>query len=541
LGIADKRVEAKLSFDLNAVSFPMNSSGCFDVSGKAMYGYTRPQSPVSGRFHMSGESHTAGGQGWLDHQWGQWTFQAQNGELRNPEWRYFGIPLRHGPSLVLCLNKQREQDDHRLIYGNLCYPDGRFERIGSASVESGDSIQSLRTRNIYEYGWRVTVPELEAELELTPFHPDHEVFTFTRERGILELGLEVKGRILGAPCSTQGFVETVGNMADIHKVFWEGDSTNTRRQIQKVLPRACTQEWLRRLTGLPGLRAIESKLVEDALLDPIWSMLDRGGKAWRGNWFVLCCHALSFPGTDEQIRELLPVIELVHAGSLIIDDIEDESALRRGMPAVHCQIGTDLAINAGNFLYFLPLLLIQEIPWLTPKQRLEAYERIAIGQRQGHLGQALDLMWSKGRYDVAKKVAEFDETRAQLLEQYRLKSGCQIEAAARIAGSLAEAPQPQIDALSEYSQTFGLVFQIVDDVNDASPSGSAAEAHSKRVGEDLKNGKLNIVLLHALAAASEVQRGKVLHALTASGRSQGERRAAERVVCGVDSRDKRVK
>jgi geranylgeranyl diphosphate synthase type I len=239
-------------------------------------------------------------------------------------------------------------------------------------------------------------------------------------------------------------------------------------------------------------------------------MVDRGGKGWRSSWLVLCCHALGYRGSDQRLRELMPVVELIHTGSLIIDDIQDESATRRGLPALHAQIGADLAINAGNFLYFLPMLLIQELSWLTDEQRLETYHRIAVGMRQGHLGQALDLMWSKGRYDVAAKVEQFEQTRDELLEQYRLKCGCQLEAAAHIAGSLSEAPQRYVEALSSYSQSFGVVYQLVDDVNDA---GGESQDFGKSTGEDLRNGRLNIVLLHALAAASPQRRQPLLDAL----------------------------
>ncbi|MFO0131652.1 MAG: polyprenyl synthetase family protein [bacterium] len=50
--------------------------------------------------------------------------------------------------------------------------------------------------------------------------------------------------------------------------------------------------------------------------------------------------------------------EIIHNGSLIIDDIEDGSDLRREKPCVHKIYGTDVAVNAGNALYFIPMLFI---------------------------------------------------------------------------------------------------------------------------------------------------------------------------------------
>lgn len=55
------------------------------------------------------------------------------------------------------------------------------------------------------------------------------------------------------------------------------------------------------------------------------------------------------------MQDIATIIELIHNGSLIVDDIEDGSDLRRGKPCVHKIYGEDIAINAGNAIYFLPI------------------------------------------------------------------------------------------------------------------------------------------------------------------------------------------
>ncbi len=68
-------------------------------------------------------------------------------------------------------------------------------------------------------------------------------------------------------------------------------------------------------------------------------------------------------------EQLLCVLtECIHNGALIIDDIEDDSLLRRGDTTIHLRYGVDVAINAGNTLYFLPPALVQEHPQLTDEQ-----------------------------------------------------------------------------------------------------------------------------------------------------------------------------
>jgi geranylgeranyl pyrophosphate synthase len=63
--------------------------------------------------------------------------------------------------------------------------------------------------------------------------------------------------------------------------------------------------------------------------------------------------------------------ELIHTGSLIIDDIQDQSELRRGRPSLYRTYGIDVAINAGNTLYFLPFVELMHHKHMTAEQKLQ--------------------------------------------------------------------------------------------------------------------------------------------------------------------------
>ena len=82
-------------------------------------------------------------------------------------------------------------------------------------------------------------------------------------------------------------------------------------------------------------------------------------------------------------------MELTHAGSLIIDDIEDGARTRRGGPAAHLEFGVDLAVNAGNLVYFLPTRLLEPSapasPALDTASALRVYRMHAAAMRK--------LMW----------------------------------------------------------------------------------------------------------------------------------------------------
>ena len=115
-------------------------------------------------------------------------------------------------------------------------------------------------------------------------------------------------------------------------------------------------------------------------------------------------------------------------------------------------------------------------------------------------------------YELADKLTRFEQTRDELTEQYRLKTGSQLEAVARIAGVITQAPQHLIDAIAEYSRVFGIVFQIIDDLIDIQ---EGREKLGKHEGEGIRNSKLNMVLLHALSslAGADLSRADLTGAL----------------------------
>jgi len=87
----------------------------------------------------------------------------------------------------------------------------------------------------------------------------------------------------------------------------------------------------------------------------------------------------------------------VHNGSLIVDDIEDQSELRREKPCVHKIYGVDVAINAGNMMYFLPMLLIKNNNKYSTKVKNELYKIYIDEMVNIHMGQAWDIYWHNNK------------------------------------------------------------------------------------------------------------------------------------------------
>jgi octaprenyl-diphosphate synthase len=264
------------------------------------------------------------------------------------------------------------------------------------------------------------------------------------------------------------------------------------------LPPEPGASWRDRVFGpLPGTVSEELVL---SLIRGGRDLISRGGKRWRPLLMTLICESLGGGGAA---LPLSPLVEFSHNASLIHDDIEDNSEERRGRPAIHILYGTDAAINGGCFLYFLPLICIDV--WgeglsaaLSPEMLAERKNRIYAlwGEymRKLHLGQAMDIRWHR------------DFSSLPGLEEYhtmcRLKTGCLARFAAVLGVSAAAAVSPGglsgekerdlAERLGEAAESFGVGFQILDDVKNLS-SGIPG----KKRGDDVVEGKKSLpVLLH---------------------------------------------
>jgi len=123
------------------------------------------------------------------------------------------------------------------------------------------------------------------------------------------------------------------------------------KALKEFLPEEITVTWAEKAAG-KNQWTPDTNALTNALSTPIWNFLSRGGKRWRPMLMLLSCQAVG--GKPEDIIQFTIIPELIHNGTLIADDVEDGSELRRGKPALHKLFGMDIALNAGNTLYFLP-------------------------------------------------------------------------------------------------------------------------------------------------------------------------------------------
>lgn len=249
----------------------------------------------------------------------------------------------------------------------------------------------------------------------------------------------------------------------------------------------------------PNLEAINK-----AIAEPVWEFLDRGGKRWRPVLFLLISEAL---GKDpKQFADFAIIPEAIHNGSLIIDDVEDGSELRRGKPCTYRLFGLDLAINAGNALYYLPLLtLIKNKERIPQKNLIEIFEIYVQEMINFSFGQATDIIWHKG-------LAKADEvTEIQYLQMCADKTGTLARMSAKLAAVLAGADKELVEKIGQFAEAIGIAFQMEDDILDL--VGEKFSEKKGGPGQDITEGKRTLIVIHTLQKANAKDKKKLIEIL----------------------------
>jgi geranylgeranyl pyrophosphate synthase len=284
------------------------------------------------------------------------------------------------------------------------------------------------------------------------------------------------------------------------------------KQLRTVLPEIIDSVWVNTVAG----SVISKPTLEyyREMCQPASDLLNRGGKRWRPLLMVMIAEAIGGMDTAESAYSLTPIVEFPHTGSLIIDDIEDNSDWRRGDAAVHKKYGTDISINAGNLLYYLPTVCIDSAP-LSSAQKLSVYRIYAKYLRRVHLGQGLDIVWHRNPA-LFPSVQEY-------LQMCSFKTGCLAGLSAELGAAVAEGSEEQIASSGRIAEKIGVGFQIRDDVQNLSTGNPG-----KRRGDDIVEGKKSLpVILHVNMQPGDSER--ILQLFSAAREA------------GVDSSDREIK
>ncbi len=288
------------------------------------------------------------------------------------------------------------------------------------------------------------------------------------------------------------------------EIYLKNHANTINAYLEKILPKEFNAQWLEFALGKPRWEH-DKETYTKSIAEPSWELLSRGGKRWRPFLMLLSYKAVN--GKGNSIKEFLALPELIHNGTLIIDDIEDSSSFRRGKKCIHKLYGNDIAINAGNALYYLPLLLIMRNKSLLPKLKLKIYDTIMEGMIKLAFGQGTDIHWHKGK--------KHDITENQYLQMCAYKTGTLAKMSAKLGAILGNSSKEQVNALGEFAESIGVAFQIQDDILNITN-----EKWGKAFGDDISEGKKTLMVIRLLEIGSKKDKQRLLDILSLKTRDK---------------------
>lgn len=214
-------------------------------------------------------------------------------------------------------------------------------------------------------------------------------------------------------------------------------------------------------------------------------LIDAGGKRLRP---MLTLAAAKLVGYDGPFHiHLATAVEFIHTATLLHDDVVDASDQRRGRPTANLLWDNTSSVLVGDYLFARSFQLMVE----TGSVRV--LDILANASATISEGEVLQL--------TAARNLSTDQ--ATYLKVVRGKTAALFSAATQVGGVIAGAPDDQTQALYDYGDALGIAFQMVDDLLDY----TGTDAIGKTLGDDFREGKMSLPVIHAVAAADDTERG----------------------------------
>jgi octaprenyl-diphosphate synthase len=211
-----------------------------------------------------------------------------------------------------------------------------------------------------------------------------------------------------------------------------------------------------------------------------------GGKRLRPILTLAAARLCGYPGSDGGSRhiDLAACVEFIHTATLLHDDVVDESRLRRGLASANAIFGNKASVLVGDFLFARSFQLMVDDGSLKVLAILsKAAATIAEGE-------VLQLVTQN----------DLSTTEARYLEVIQGKTAALFAAACQIGAVVADRPEQEEAALSDYGMKLGIAFQLVDDALDYVADEATL---GKTIGDDFREGKITLPVLTAFLAGDE--------------------------------------
>src|SRR5262249_44375098 len=177
------------------------------------------------------------------------------------------------------------------------------------------------------------------------------------------------------------------------------------------------------------------------------------------------------------------VVEIIHAATLVHDDVIDAAETRRGRPSTNAQWGNHTSVLAGDWLY------MQAFQVAVRERNFRVLD-ILIGLTQ---------MMVEGELLQLERIGRIDVSEADYMELVHRKTAGLFSACARLGALVVGADSNNEDKLGDYAWNLGMAFQLIDDVLDFT---ALEQTLGKPAGGDLRAGKITLPLIYALERAT---------------------------------------
>lgn len=225
-------------------------------------------------------------------------------------------------------------------------------------------------------------------------------------------------------------------------------------------------------------------------------IIGAGGKRLRPVIVLLSARAFGYEGNRH--HELAAVVEFIHTATLLHDDVVDESELRRGRDTANAVFGNAASVLVGDFLYSRAFQMMVDAGSMRIMEILSNATNIIA---EGEVLQLLNM------HDPEVTIERY-------LQVIRYKTAKLFEASSQLGAVLAGADAAMEEAAAEYGRRIGTAFQLIDDMLDYTAS---AEQMGKNAGDDLREGKPTLPLLHLLEHGTPEQRTLARDAIVQGG------------------------
>jgi len=217
-------------------------------------------------------------------------------------------------------------------------------------------------------------------------------------------------------------------------------------------------------------------------------LVTSGGKRLRPALVLITARWAAPDSAPSQL--VLPVaaaVEMLHAATLLHDDVIDDATLRRGRPAARCTWGNTVSVVAGDLLLVRALSLmgragLHRLDQLTTS----TLEQLVLGE--------VEQLERRGRLDLDLPTFERIASR---------KTASLFSLAAAGGAILAGTPEPELEALQQFASWAGIAFQLSDDLLDLCGS---PQSLGKAVGQDLATGAITLPVADVLASDEDLRR-----------------------------------